>query len=165
MLPSNLPSFDGGFNNVGVINDNNIRDMDLSSYYTEVLYNAHNLKDVSQNSINLERNAEINMYYLLKYNKQIYLLQLIIFTCCIALIGAILYSNKILSSNYFTYYLGAVFGIGAIVIIYNIYDIYIRDKHVFNEYDFQYNPPTPDASNNALAGLTTSQLANMSPSC
>ena len=120
LLPSNFPSFDPGFNNSGVIASNNTTDMDLSNYYTNMLYTTHNLKDVSQNSINLERNAEVNMYYFLKYNKQIYVLKLVIFTCCIALIGVILYSTKILSSNMFTYYLGVVFGIGAIIIIYNI---------------------------------------------
>ena len=165
LLPTNLPSFNSNFNNAGVINTNNTQDMTLSNNYTNMLYTAHGLKDVSQNSMNLERNAEVNMYYLLKYNKQIYVLKLVIFTCCIALIGVILYSTKILSSNMFTYYLGVVFGIGAIFIIYNIYDIYIRDSYTFDEYDFQYKPPPLDASNNALASLTTSELANMSPAC
>lgn len=165
LLPTNLPSFDPSFNNSDTFGKNNTQDMTLSNEYTNMLYTAHGLKDVSQNSINLERNAEVNMYYLLKYNKQIYVLKLVIFTCCVALIGVILYSNKLLSSNMFTYYLGVVFGIGAIFIIYNIYDIYIRDSYTFDEYNFQYKPPPLDASNNALASLTTSELANMSTVC
>ena len=163
VLPSNLPSFssfnnDAGFNNMKT-------DVELSNYYTQLLYDTHNLKDVSQNSINLERNAEVNMFYLLKYNKQIYVLQVIVVICCIALFGAILYSNSILSSSAYTYYLGGVFGIGFIIVVYNIYDIYIRDSITFNEYDFQYKPPTPDATNSNLASLSTTQLANMEQDC
>ena len=37
LLPSNLPSFDAGFNNSGVIASNNTTDMDLSNYYTNIL--------------------------------------------------------------------------------------------------------------------------------
>jgi hypothetical protein len=166
VLPSNLPSFVQYTDSGGTpASDNNITDMQISNYYTKVLYNANKLKDISQNNINLERNAEVSMYYYLKYNKQIYLLKLIIFTCCLALIGAIMYSKSILSSSMFTYYLGVVFGIGAIFILYNIYDIYIRDTINYNEYDYQYKPPMPDELNSNLANLTTTQLANMDPKC
>jgi uncharacterized membrane protein (DUF485 family) len=161
VLPSNLPSFSEFTNSGG--NENRILDISMSNYYTKMLYDTHNLKDVSQNSINLERHSEVNMYYLLKYNKQIYLLQIIVFTCCIALVGAVLYSKSILSSNTYTYYLGVVFGVGFIIAAYNLYDIYIRDTITFNEYDFQYKPPAPDGSD--LAGLTTSELANMEQAC
>lgn len=159
-LPSNVPSFINYNDNTGY--NNYYTDISMSNYYTNMLYTSHNLKDVSQNSINLERNAEVNVFYLLKYNKQIYVLKLIIFICCIALIGAILYNYKILPSNMFTIYLGIVFGIGAILVLYNIYDIYRRDNNTFNEYDQQYKPPMPDVNN---ANYTTTQLANMQPSC
>jgi hypothetical protein len=161
VLPSNLPSF-SDFNNSGG-STNHILDISMSNYYTKMLYDTHNLKDVSQNSINLERNAEVNMYYLLKYNKQIYLLKIIVVTCCIALFGSILYSKSILSSNMYTYYLGVVFGVGFIIAAYSLYDIYIRDSITFDEYDFQYKPPAPDEANRA--SLTTSQLANMEQAC
>lgn len=161
VLPSNLPSFSEFTNSGG--SANRLLDISMSNYYTKMLYDTHNLKDVSQNSINLERNSEVNMYYLLKYNKQIHLLQIIVITCCIALVGAVLYSNSILSSSAYTYYLGVVFGVGFIIAIYSLYDIYIRDSITFDEYDFQYKPPSPDSAN--LASLTTSQLANMEQAC
>jgi len=166
VLPSNLPSFVDYTNSGGTAtNYNNTMDIEISNYYTNLLYDVHGLKDISQNNINLERNAEVSLYYYLKYNKQIYLLKLIIFTCCLALFGAVLYSNSILSSNNFTYYLGVVFGIGAIFIVYNIYDIYIRDTINFNEYDYQYKPPMPDELNSNLSNLSTSQLAKVDPKC
>jgi uncharacterized membrane protein (DUF485 family) len=164
VLPSNLPSFIN-YNNSNVSYDNYLTDMSMSNYYTNMLYNVHNLNDVSQNSINLERNSEVSAFYLFKYNKQIYLLKLIIFVCCIALIGCIIYNYGIMPSNMFTIYLGVVFAIGGILVLYNLFDIYVRDNHNFNEYDQLYKPPLPNSVNTSLRTYTTQELANMEQSC
>ena len=125
-------------------NENDAIDISYSNYYTKFLSRAHKTEDISMNIVNLQRNAEVNMFYILKYKKQIQTLKHVIIICCVGLIGSVLYHNGLMPSSVYTLYLGAVFGIGGVVIVYDLFDIFIRNSNNFNEYDYEfiYSPRT-----------------------
>ena len=119
-------------------------DISYSNYYTKFLSKAYNYEDASMNLINLQRHAEVDIFYILKYKKQILMLQHIIIACCVGLIGSVLYHNGLIPSELYTTYLSIVFAIGILVVLYDLFDIFIRNNNNFNEYDFEfiYSPPT-----------------------
>jgi uncharacterized membrane protein (DUF485 family) len=132
-------------------------DNTAKSGYSDYISSAYDLENVDNNTNTMKRHAQVSEFYLLKYNKQIYLLKIIIFTCCIALIGSILYNYGMIPSNMYTLYLGGVFGVGIILVMYNIFDIYSRNNNSFNEYDYLYNPNTAVSTSK----LSTAELANI----
>lgn len=146
-------------------NANDIIDISYSNYYTKFLTKAHNYQDISMNIINLQRHAEVDMFFILKYKKQILTLQHIIIICCVGLIGSVLYHNGLITSDIYTLYLGVVFAIGIIIVLYDLFDIFIRNNNDFNQYDYEfiYSPPTIPKSTpinyNAL------ELSNMPTIC
>jgi hypothetical protein len=146
------------------LNDDTM-DILISNYYTKFLSKAHNYEDASMNLINLQRHAEVDIFYILKYKKQILMLQHIIITCCVALVGSVLYHNGLIPSELYTTYLGVVFAIGILVVLYDLFDIFIRNNNNFNEYDFEfiYSPPT--ISKTKQKGYNTLELSNMPTIC
>lgn len=83
-----------------------------------------------------QRKLEISRFYILKYQKEIGLLQKIVITCGIGLAGCLLFNIGIISSSFLSFYLGVVLSVGFIVLFYNLWDIYVRDNQVFDEYEF-----------------------------
>lgn len=83
-----------------------------------------------------QRKLEITRFYVLKYKKEIDLLQKIILMCGFGLIGCLLFNMGLISNNFLSLYLGLVLSIGFIIIFYNLWDIFIRDNNVFDEYDY-----------------------------
>lgn len=140
-------------------------DISYSNYYTKFLTSAHNYKDISMNIINLQRNAEVDIFYILKYKKQIQTLQHIIIICCVGLIGSVLYHNQLIPSDVYTMYLGVVFGIGLIIIFYDLFNIFIRNSNDFNQYDYEfiYSPPMIPKSTPKNYNLL--ELSNMPTVC
>ena len=153
------------FPNINVSrNDNDDIDISYSNYYTKFLSKAHKTEDISMNIVNLQRSAEVNMFFILKYKKQIQTLKHVIIICCVGLIGSVLYHNGLIPSNVYTLYLGAVFGIGGVVILYDLFNIFIRNSNNFNEYDYEfiYSPPTP---NTTQPNYNPLELSNMPTIC
>jgi len=146
-------------------NINDIIDISYSNYYTKFLSKAHNYEDISMNIINLQRNAEVDTFFILKYKKQILTLQHVIIICCVGLIGSVLYHNGLITSGIYTLYLGVVFAIGLIIIIYDLFDIFIRNNNDFNQYDYEfiYSPPT--ISKSTPTNYNALELSNMPTIC
>jgi uncharacterized membrane protein (DUF485 family) len=140
-------------------NPNKANDITNNKYYSNILNKTTNIEDISQN---IRRNIEIDLFYIEKYNAQINILKYIIFVCCIALFGSILYHNGLLSSDLYTGYLSLVFGIGTFIILYYLFNIFIRNSNRYNEYDYEfiYKPPTiGDPTYNAV------ELSNLPSDC
>jgi hypothetical protein len=142
-------------------NPNKISDINNTNYYSNILIQSKNLDDFSQNMVDTKRNIEIDLFYIEKYRAQIDVLKYIIFICCISLFGSVMYHNRLLTDTLYTGYLTLVFVIGLIIILYKLFDIFIRNNNNFKEYDYNfiYKPPTVtfgDVSNNIeLSDLPT----------
>jgi uncharacterized membrane protein (DUF485 family) len=126
---------------------NNVKSSVLSNYENNIMMsqtitsNIESLKGQFEHKIKKiddlsQRQLEINRFYILKYKKEIELLQRIVLICGIGLVGCLLYNIGLISNNFLSLYLGIVLSIGFIVIFYSLWDIYIRDNNVFDEYDY-----------------------------
>jgi len=129
------------------VNDNYsnfLTDIRYANTYSKFILDLKNTKDLSQNIINMQKNIEIDMYYILKYNAQKDLLKYVIFICCIALLGSVAYHTGLIPSAIYTLYLIIVFSLGFVIVIYKYIDIYTRTQTDFNERDFNsiYKPKT-----------------------
>jgi len=90
-----------------------------------------------------ERKQEIHEYYHKQYEQQIFLVKLLIFFSLFAIAGSILHHYKIISITAFAVYLGIIFSVAFVMFFYYLWDFYIRDNTVFDEYDFNvYSPPS-----------------------
>ncbi len=107
---------------------------------------SSNLMDKVEKDLDLKRREqEIQEYYNKKYTQQIFLLKLVIVISLVALIGCLVYHYSLISKTLLMVYLGSVSGIGFIVLFYYLWDFYIRDTKVFDEYDFSpYLPPSTE---------------------
>lgn len=120
------------------IKDNYMTDIQLSGDLTDAIGNLKgNFKDKIKkiDDIN-QRKLEISRFYILKYKKEISILQKIVFICGLGLIGCLLFNIGIISNNFLSLYLGIILAIGFIIVFYNLWDIYIRDNNVFDEYNY-----------------------------
>jgi len=132
----------------------------LSSYLNKI----NNVDTQNKTIQNNKRYIEVNEYAIYKYKAQTLVLQKIIIICCIALIGSLLFYLNILPDMTYNIYLGIVFGIGTIVVMYDLYDIFKRTSYDFNQYDYNffYTPPNlnPESKN-----YSTTQLSNLPTVC
>jgi hypothetical protein len=91
------------------------------------------------------RQLEIAHFYVLKYKKEIIIIQILILFCGIGMLGCLLFHLNVFDLKLLSLYLGIVFAIAFVILFYKLWDLYIRDKNVFDEYNFGVygsNPPT-----------------------
>lgn len=120
-----------------VTNSNNITNK-IEDLKRQFEGRAKKIDDISQ------RKLEINRYYILKYTKEISLLQKIVLICGAGLIGCLLFNIGLISNLFLSLYLGIVLAIGFVIVFYNLWDIYIRDNIVFDEYNYgMYGSKSP----------------------
>jgi hypothetical protein len=124
------------------------------NYNTDLKYldSIHELvNDISDNVVrNVEkkvhvkkRQQEIHEYYHKQYDQQIFLVKILIFFAMFAIVGSILLHYNVISVNIFAGYLGFIFSIAFVVFFYYLWDFYIRDTTIFDEYEFgNYSPPS-----------------------
>ena len=146
------------------ISDNDETPKMITQTLTTFFNKINNVEDASQNIINNIRYIEINEYSILKYKKQTILLKKIILICVIALLGSLFFYSNIISNTVYNIYLGIIFGVGFIIVMYDLFDIFIRNSYDFNQYDYNfiYTPPT---INNNDINYNTIQLSNLPTVC
>lgn len=83
-----------------------------------------------------ERKRDIQEYYYSEYTLQIFIVKTIVLFTLIALAGCALYQYSLMSSMLLMVYLGAVGAVAFVVIFYYLWDFYLRDTTIFDEYDF-----------------------------
>lgn len=129
------------------------------NYKTDLTYldSVHSLlNDISDNVIHTlekkanykQRQQEIQEYYHKQYEQQIFLVKLLIFFAMFAIVGSILLHYQVISLNVFAAYLGLVFSVAFVVFFYYLWDFYIRDYTVFDEY--QFNASMPNSTGKVL---------------
>jgi hypothetical protein len=151
----------GEYNSTNINEKNDVENTIIWSTY---LNKINNVDQVNQTNNNNKRHIELNEYAISKYKAQTLLLKKIIIICCIALIGSYVFYLNFISKTFYTIYLGIVFGIGLIIVMYDLFDIFMRSSYNFNEYDFEfiYKPPSIQ---NIGKNYNTIQLSNLPTTC
>ena len=93
-------------------------------------------KKAYQTVQNKKRQAEIDKYYESMYQKQILLMKKAVFLACLAILGCVLLQNNFMSEKFFVLFEALILSAGFIIIMYDLWDIYLRDNSIFDEYDF-----------------------------
>jgi hypothetical protein len=127
------------------------------------LYDLEGGDKLIQQKKNEDRLVQIDRYYIAKYKAETRVLQSVVFFCCVAMVGSVLFNKGLISLLSFTMYIGFVGIIMLYVIGRDIYNIFIRDSANYDEidYNFYYTPPGSNASGQ---NYTSAELSNM-PSC
>lgn len=149
---------------VNTTNMNENQDAELTRTWSTYLNKINNVEQVNQTNNNNKRHIELNEYAILKYKAQTIVLKKIIIICCIALIGSYVYYLNFITKTFYNIYLGIVFGVGVIIVMYDLYDIFMRSSYNFNEYDYEfiYTPPN---IHNTGTNYNTIQLSNLPTTC
>ncbi len=112
------------------------------------------LSSIEDDTLNQLKMVEISSYYVDKYYTQKRLAQ-IIFVCCIFLIF-ISYGIKSFDNIGILTFLYLFFIILICIILYFVYDYYVRTAFNFNEYDWWFAPSTPPMNTNDSTSDSTS---------
>ena len=83
-----------------------------------------------------ERNLEINTYYEKKYTKQYKVIRNVVILLSIILAISALFKSGILGEKTFISIIGILLAFSVIYISYEVYDIFMRDNHNFDEYKY-----------------------------
>jgi hypothetical protein len=150
--------------------DNYKTDIDnLYSIYNQIdNLNQENKIDekLEEEKTKKKRELEINVYYIQKYYKQINILKQIIFICCLGLIGFMLFNMGFFSEQFLVLYIGVLMSILFIKVMYDLWDIYIRDYRYFDEYNFSiYGNGKTDNDSPELLLYNSSQGKNITKKC
>lgn len=101
------------------------------------------IKQVERDTNLKERKQAIQEYYKTEYDQQIFIVKYLIFFTLIALVGCFLFQYQLISSSLLMIYLGMVGSVAFVVIFYYLWDFYLRDNTLFDEYNFSTYVPTP----------------------
>lgn len=98
--------------------------------------------DIYQKNVNDMRQVEINKYYLSSYKKYINIVKFIILLCIVLVPILILNQNYLIPLNVTMFLVITILIIGAIYIIYEFTDIYMRDGKNFDKIKIPYDRTT-----------------------
>lgn len=99
--------------------------------------------DIEKKAHYKERQKEIEEYYHRQYDQQIFLAKILILFSLFIIVGSILLHYQIIDTTLFAIYLGIVFSVAFVVFFYYLWDFYMRDETIFDEYQFNtYLPPS-----------------------
>ena len=94
------------------------------------------IDDINED-INIKaRHLEVNTYYEKKYLKQQRVLKNVVILLCIILAISFLFKAEILGEKVFIACIGIMIAFSVIYLSYEIYDIFMRDNHNFDEYKY-----------------------------
>jgi hypothetical protein len=122
---------------------------EMINYNNDIRYSSILLQYLNKNTLNDndKRQMEINNYYISKYNNESNILKQIIFFCCMALVGSLFFLNGLISESLYIVYVSLIIFIGCMNVFYSIYNLYLRDNIVFDEYEYKFmNAPGKDMS-------------------
>ena len=87
-----------------------------------------------------ERNLEINTYYEKKYAKQYKVIINVVILLSIILAVSFLFKIGLFGEKIFVSIIGLLLAFSVIYITYEVYDIFMRDNHNFDEYKYYTRP-------------------------
>jgi hypothetical protein len=144
---------------------NDMMDVYITSQLSSKLNKLNNVDSIDQTIQNNKRHIEVNENAILKYKAQTVVLKKIIIICCIALIGSFLFYLNLLPDMIYNIYLGIVFGVGIIIIMYDLFNIFIRSDYDFNQFDYEFIYKPPMTNHNKTTNYNTIQLSNIPTVC
>lgn len=122
-------------------NEKRVENQDSVTYYmmdyTDDIKKSHD--NTVKNIDKQYRSVEMNNYYYKKYSAQNKILWFVIKVSLVVIILSFFNSlvrNKIVDTLFLAI-VGIIFSYALIHICYQLFDIYMRDKHIFDEYDFE----------------------------
>lgn len=89
-----------------------------------------------------ERNLEINTYYEKKYAKQYKVIINVVILLSVILAISFIFKIGIFGEKIFISIIGLLLAFSVIYISYEVYDIFMRDNHEFDEYKYYTNLPS-----------------------
>ena len=89
-----------------------------------------------------ERNLEINTYYEKKYAKQYKVIINVVILLSVILAISFFFKVGLLGEKIFISIIGLLLAFSVIYISYEVYDIFMRDNHDFDEYKYYTNLPS-----------------------
>jgi hypothetical protein len=82
--------------------------------------------------------VQLDRYYIAKLQAETRVLKTIVFFCCLGLIGTLIFNNRLITSLFYTVYMGILFFIMFIIVSRDLVDIFLRDNMIFDEYDYAF---------------------------
>jgi len=145
-------------------NDNALTlDIAMTNSVIRALYEVKGGDRLFQDKKNKDRLVQIDRYYIAKFQAETRILQTVVFFCCLALIGTLLYNKQLFSLLFYTIYICILFLIMFFFIARDLFNIFLRDSTNFDEYDhkFLYSPGNPVNFKNTY---NDAELSNL-PTC
>ena len=129
----------------------------------KTLYELEGGDKLYQQRKNENRLIEIDHYYIAKYKAETRILQTVVFFCCLAMVGSVLFNVGFISLLMYTSYVGIVGILMLYFVLRDIYRIYSKDSQNFDEIDYSlyYKKDDLDISGTIY---NTAELSNL-PSC
>ena len=107
-----------------------------NNIHGEIGITRDKINDINED-INIKaRHLEVNKYYEKKYLKQHRVLKNVVILLCIILAISFLFKVEIFGEKVFIACIGIMIAITIIYLSYEIYDIFMRDNHNFDEYKY-----------------------------
>lgn len=97
---------------------------------------TNNRLSIEEEIKNKQRHLDINNYYEQKYKKQNSVIKNVIVLLVVIIFISTLYKGGVLSENVYIFAIAIMISVIAIYVLYEAYDILLRDNHNFNEYNF-----------------------------
>jgi hypothetical protein len=134
------------FNNL--VNNHNkdvIVDNELNALIQKL--NGSEIETKKRKEIQLkERKKDIEDYYYEEYTLQLFLVQCVAAFTVMGLLGGTLYRYGLMPYAFLMAYLGIVAAAAVLVMAYYLWDFYLRDNTIFQEYDFnKIHSPYPSS--------------------
>lgn len=111
-----------------------------NDYVGDISNVENKIKDLKQEVNDRERNLEINTYYEKKYLKQYQVIRNIVFLLALVLGVSFLFKSGFFGEKIFVSIIGLLLAFSIIYISYEVYDIFMRDNHNFDEYKYYTRP-------------------------
>ena len=147
--------------------DNNMEDADLIREMQSVVSQL----DISfsnkakQMVNNKKRQGEIEQYYNSLYQRQLGVIKKLVLFTCLGIVGSILFQNGTISEKVFILYEAIVLSVGFILILYDLWDIYLRDSNYFDEYDYASLSAPPKMGGEIQTDFNSIELAYQPTFC
>lgn len=129
----------------------------------EVTFVESNTEYIEDELKSKKRNLEINQYYEKKYKKQNKVMKNIVIICIFVLFVSILFKSKIMGESIFIFCIAVLMVIATFYIMYEIFDIFMRDNFNFDEYKYFHKPSLGISEDEKRIGIDRGEIRNNRP--
>ena len=113
-------------------------DIEMTNSVIKSLYELKGGDRFAQEKLNKNRLVQLDRYYIAKFQAETRVLKTVVFFCCLALIGTVIFNKQLITSLFYTLYMGIIFIIMLFIISRDLFDIFLKDNMNFDEYDYAF---------------------------